>query len=406
MARQPRYGMKSGWDGAGFRVGRVLSWILTAVAVTPLGLGAQTLAERCGEVPTDAPPQAPGRWLPWSENSFAGREPMTEYGPILHRLSEFAEPFRRASVLDPPPGVEVRPHRVIWGEGPPELGPPLPRSTLLIQVFHPTVQQAGEASASIEVMLNTLFPLLYGVGRPIAEDATGPIFVAPEQVGDLAGAPVFWSGRPRDCLVVFKAHDRPLWTPVSRGRFLEALAQDVRGQLTEADSAFREARAEPESGNADREMQEAIRQLRQMDPEAAAELERQFIAMKRELDRQKPALEEEADLAASALGAGVLDQVAKLEAELASMSPGERAAPAYVAGLDASRVSLLSSPGAEGSRALVEANIDYLDADTSLEKVQLLVVELTSSANHAPEETIIAQLRRDVDWNAFWGWVR
>ena len=190
------------------------------------------------------------------------------------------------------------------------------------------------------------------------------------------------------------------------GRFLEALAQDVRDQLTEADSVFREARAEVDSGDADREMQEAIRQLRQMDPEAAAELERQFIAMKRELDRQRPALEKEADLAVSALGAGVLDQLAKLEAELASMSPGERASPAYVAGADASPISLLSSQGAEGARALVEANVAYLDAETPPEKVQLLVVELGSSANHPPEETIIAQLRRDVDWTTFWNWVR
>ena len=124
MARQLRCGTRSGRDGAGFCVGRALWWILAALAVAPLGLGAQTLAERCGEVPTDAPLQTPGRWLPWSEDSFAGREPMTEYGPILHRLSEFAEPFRRASVLDPPPGVEVRPHRVIWGEGPPRARPP------------------------------------------------------------------------------------------------------------------------------------------------------------------------------------------------------------------------------------------------------------------------------------------
>jgi hypothetical protein len=406
MARQFWCGMRSGPDGAGSSVSRALSWILAAVAMAPLGLGAQTLAERCGEVATDAPPQVEGRWLAWSQDGFGGREPRAEYAPILHRLREFAEPFQRASTLDPPPGVEVRPHRVIWGEGPPELGPPFPRSALLIQLFHPTLEQAGEASASIEVMLNTLFPLFYGVAQPIAEDAAGPIFVAPEQVGDLAGAPVFWSGRPRDCLVVFKAHDRPLWTPVSRGRFLEALARDLRHQLAEADSVFREGRVEAESGDADREMQEAIRQLRQIDPEAAAELERQVEAMKREMERRKPALEEEMDDAASALGAGVLDQVAKLEAELASMSPGERASPAYVAGVDASPISLLSSQGAEGARALVEANVAYLDADTPPEEVQLLVVELGSSASHAPEETIIAQLRMDVDWTAFWDWVR
>ena len=281
----------------------------------------------------------------------------------------------------------------------------------MIQLFHPTVRQAGEASATIEVLLNTLFPLMYGTGQPIAQDATGPIFLAPERVGDLGGAPVFWSGRPRDCLVVFQAHDRPLWTPVSRGRFLEALAGDVRHQLVEADHALREALAESESDEAesdeaDREMQEAIRQLRLIDPEAAAEMERQLNAMKLEIQRQKSTLEQPENLAGSAVQNGLLEQVAKLEAELAAMTPGQRASPAYVAGMDASRLSLLSSKGAQGSRLLVAPNTAYLDAEAPPEKIQLLVVELRSSANHAPEKNIIARLRDDVDWAAFWDWIR
>ena len=406
MARLPNRKVMPRKAEAGSGVGPAVAWILAALAVTPLGLGAQTLAERCGEVAANAPSEVPGRWLPWEEDNVVKPGPGVDYAPLFERLGEFAEPFLRAPALDPPPGVEVRAHRVVWGEGPPELGPPLPRSALLIQVFHPTYQQAGEASASIQVIPNTLFPLLYGTGRPIAEDGAGKIFMAPERVGDLAGAPVFWSGRPRDCLVVFKGHDRPLWTPVSRGRYLEALVLGVRTQVAQADSAFRQERTEAESGDMDQEMREAIRQLRQIDPEAAAEMERQVAAMKREMERQRPGLEAEADAAALNFGAGVLEEVGKLEAELASMTPAERASPAYVGGIGGSKVSLLSAEGAAGSRVLVAPNVAYLDAEAPAEDVQLLVVELRSSADHAPEKNIIVRLRQEVDWAAFWDWVR
>ncbi len=139
---------------------------------------------------------------------------------MLARLTEFAAPFRRARVLDPLPGVEVRPHRVIWGPGPPELGPPLLRSELRLQVFHPTVEKAGEASASIRVVLNSLWPLTYGSGQPLTEDDEGPIFIEPRLMGEIVGAPLLYTGELDYCVVVFKAYDRPLWKPVSRGRYL------------------------------------------------------------------------------------------------------------------------------------------------------------------------------------------
>jgi len=155
-------------------------------------------------------------------------------------------------------------------------------------------------------------------------------------------------------------------------------------------------------------MQEAIRRLREMDPKAAAEMERQLEQMSRAMARQRPGLEREAESVAAQVGKGLSGQISKLRAELDAMSPSERAAPAFVGGADAPRgsLTLLSSPGSLGSRALVAENLEYFDSDAADDRPQLLIVELRSSADHAPEQTIIVGLREAVDWGAFWAWVR
>lgn len=382
-----------------------LGWTVVAGAV-PVSLGAQGFSQQCGEILPQEAGQARGRWLDWSEDSFAGNEPLPEYRPILKRLRDFAEPFSRAAVLDPPPSVEIRPHRVIWGATPVELGSPFPRATLLIQVFHPSVQEAGEASAAVRVELNSLFPLFYGLGQPIAEDVDGPIFVAPEQVGTVAGAPVFSSGRPRDCIIVFSAHARPLWTPVSQGRYLQALVASLRNDMTMGDSVLASGKGEGWGEYPAGELQEAIRQLRALDPKAAAEMERMAAEIREEMEGRRATQEMDAGAEAEETVSGFPVQLGRIEAELESMNADDRQAPAYVAGLGGSEVSLLSSPGAPGSRALVAANSDYFDARTSQGRPQLIVVEMASAAAHAPEQTIIARLWQDVDWSRFWQWVR
>lgn len=379
--------------------------IVLALSLFPSALWAQGLSDRCGAVVSNAPAELPGRWLDWLEDSFAGKGRRPEYGPILGRLTGFAGPFMDAEVLTPPPGVEVRPHRVIWGEGPPELGSPFPRNTLLIQVFHPSVPEAGEASATIKVEMNSPFPLFYGVGQPITSDDEGPIFLEPDLAGDLAGAPVFSSGRPRDCLIVFKGHDRPLWIPVSRGRYLEALIGGVRHQVSQADSVVG-GMPKKEAGDVfDKDLAEAIRQLRAIDPKAAAEMERRAAEMRSQIETAKPGVVEEAEGVGAEVLGGFTEQIGVLEAELAGMSPAERASQAYVAGLGGSKASLLSSPSAPGSRPLVAPNLGYFDGGASLDEVQLLVVEMASGADHAPERTIIARLWQEVDWGRFRDWV-
>ena len=363
-------------------------------------LAAQTLSEACGALTGPATPESAGRWLDWTEDHLGWREPPPNLEPLLDRLTGLAEPFRRAPVLNPPRGVEVRPHRTIWGPGPAELGPPLPRATLVIQVFHPTVAQAGEASATLRVHVNSLFPLTYGVGRPLAEDTDGVMFPEPVLVGRVGGAPVYWADPGTDCLVAFKKAGRPLWLPVSRGRYLEALVASLERSFAEADSAFMAAEVDP---GADKEMEEAMRRLREMDPTAAAELERQMAEMKRTMAAARSGLD---GSDGSVVSRELRSKVGELKRELESLGPAGREAPAWIGGAHASQVSLLSAPGDDGARRLVAPNLDYLDGEAPPDEIQLLVVELDTGADHAPEMAIVALLREQLDWGVFRSLVR
>jgi len=58
-----------------------------------------------------------------------------------------------------------------------------------------------------------------------------------------------------------------------------------------------------------------------------------------------------------------------------------------------------------GSRALVAPADDYFSSSSDLAKAQLLAIQFSSGANHAPETVMITRLRKDMDWQQFWRFV-
>jgi hypothetical protein len=162
----------------------------------------------------------------------------------------------------------------------------------------------------------------------------------------------------------------------------------------EANSDIGGAQSEPPAID-DEAVQAMIRQLRTTDPEAADKLERDMAAMKEELARQTREVGSEVAEANSA----VAKLIAELEAELAAMSPTERARQAYVTG-EMSGSSVLAKPEAEGARALVAPNPAYFDAEADPWDFQLIAVGLRNGADHPPETTIIRSVRLGLDWEA------
>ncbi len=121
--------------------------------------------------------------------------------------------------------------------------------------------------------------------------------------------------------------------------------------------------------------------------------------------QQSGGMQAAAEESESVMGAGVMAVIAQLAAELAAMTSAERAAQAYVAGLDASNVSLLSSSASPGARPLVAPDLAYFDATASSDRPQLLVVRM-GGVSHSPEGTILPRLWMELDWSTFWVWVR
>ena len=394
-----------------FDVGRLILSALALVVVIcgPVSFAsAVSMEEACGDTNSNMTAYSQGRWLPWSADNLDQEGLDTTLIDSQHKLlTELAEPFMRLSVLNPPQGVEARPHRRIGIKS--SMGEPVPGAELMIQIFHPTYEQAGEATAGIKVFVNNLFPLFFGIGGGEIKDDMGSMFLEPIRVGELGDADVYWSERPRDCMVVFKAHQKSLWKPVSQERYLLSQIQLMEHKIEDARSDFiagRNAKAAKSNGSMDMAQQEElIRQMQAINPEAAKDMEKQFAAMRQMVKKESPGFQSEADREFDRMGESLFPEIGKFKAELAAMTPAQRKAPAYLAGIHGSKSTLLSRPDDLGARPLVAPAADYFSKQTQQSNVQLLVIEFNSSADHPPETAINTRLRKELNWRQFWQFV-
>ena len=384
--------------------GMVCLWLGVVLCGVASVARAMSMEEACGHADDSLAAYSQGRWLPWPEDTL-DQEGLDAALIDSQRtlLTELAGPFMRLDALNPPRGVEARPHRIVGTRQ--SMGEPAAGATLMIQIFHPTVAQAEEASAGANVFVNRIFPLFYGIGGGEIKDDEGPMFPELIRVGELGGADVYWSGRARDCLVVFKAHSGLLWKPVSQERYLRAQIQSLEQKAGDARRKFlaarREQAAKPDD-SLDMAQQEAlIRQLRATDPAAAQEMEKQFSDMRRMMKKESPGFQSEADREFNRMGESLFPEIGKFKAELAAMTPAQRKAPAYLGGLHGSRTTLLSRSDDPGARPLVAPAVDYFAGKTNPSDVQLLVIEFHSSADHPPETALITRLRKELDWRQF-----
>ncbi len=365
----------------------------TVGLLAPGIVSGQTVAEVCGDTPAPAPGLEAGRWLTWAAGDRDVIDvPSSVAERIFGRLGDMLDLFRAVPGLQPPLGVELRPTSMVRSAARDGGRHGIVHSSLIVQVFHPSVQVAGEASASIWVEVNSLTHLFYDAAGPLIEDDTGPIFIEPALVGEVAGHPLYQT-RITTCVAVLKAHSEPLWLPVSQERMLRAQIADLRSTAHEADSAVSAGLSEQQE--ADKEMQEVIRRLRETDPAAAEKLERELAAVKQEVARNL----EQTEGGFSKMNESVGTWIGDLEQQLAALSPAERARQAYVTG-GGSVLNLLADPSEQGARALVAPNPTFFDLEQDPTAFQLLTVRMRNGADHPPETTIIESVRRGLDWEA------
>lgn len=305
----------------------VLSLTMEFAGITVLPGAGRAVAGPPVRVSQDAAHARPGFWRPPDVDSrhAAGWGLDAAQTKVIHdKLQRIAEVIREAPVLKSPVGFEVRAFQGIaladGEQGKKPSGRKPPRSALFIKLYDyvqtcPTcpIEPVVETGAWITVTVNTIGGFYDLPQKPFAKDAAGPMYLAPRQVGELRGFPLFQANpakAPR--FVVAGDATRPIWLPVSQERY-------IRSEIALWEGVA--AAAKPPQD---------------------------------QISRRK---------------------IAELTAELEDLTAAERAAPATLAKDRATRPSGLGPSGAQGARAIVSTNPAFFDPSRPATDFQLVVVE-------------------------------
>ncbi len=256
----------------------------------------------------------------------------------------------------------------------------------------------GEANSSFRIDVNVGAPAallrhpLWYEGLWTADGRA--ICFAPARTGTIAGRPL-WDDRS----LVFTRGDLPPWVPVSREEYLTAL-------IANRDSVARASAASVSEGNSDRawrewvaqrpqrlaEIEKTVAALRKAAPAQAEKTRADMLKMDRGIEAQ---LKSQVGTFSSSGSDTLARSVAAMRAELAAMSPAERASPAWrgVAELD----SGLLPAGADGARMLCAANPALLDRSRPVTDLQVLDVDAEFSGDAVGDARVRALLQT-ADW--------
>jgi len=355
-------------------------------------------------------PDKVGKWHPGGISVDDGEA----YGPaeqehniFLQKLQKLVAVFREAKTLKPPVGVEAGSGVGInWGfswnldETNPRPDVPV-KGHVSISLSPYIINAVGRLDvdsgnpASLWIFVNDLEHIFtgtretgkevwedgYGISSNTSmEDEQGSFFYAPQAAGVLQGRPLY------DCdAVVFTKIQKPPWIPVTRERFLRHAM----------DWAQKSAKAEQEMLN------EQKRSLAQLDKADREEMEQRLNQNR--LQSKQTAADHPGWLR---MLPG--EYLKALKAELASLTPQERASQAYLGdwktGLRAS--GLVESNEAE-ARPVVSVNPEFFNKSLPRAAFQSIVVIGLGSAEEArrhskkpdPAQLRILELKDALDWN-------
>ncbi len=358
-----------------------LAGVLTLV---PARLPAQKMFSSGHHVPDKV-----GAWRPFvddywtSQNSREVREKYrltaAQVQALAEKLVRISNVFRAAKSLNPPMGFVVEPWRYVgeaqFGDPP---GGPVPlhlhlrlREYLLwCETCEP--KPIGEPSHYINVWVNSIGAALRE--RQLnREDEQGPIFYAPWDDGEVAGYPRFDNG-----VIIVTNIKRPLWVPVSQERYIRMDIRDRTAEFQQLRRVWAEGSPYEQflKGHEKRlrEIEEAYQGSKKyVDPKLAEEYRAQAIEsedyaleeLKKSESEWRADVERRTNHYEQAIHA--------LEAELASLSPADRAAPAHYDTNSRRRPSRLVDPGTPGVQRIVGPNKDFFDPQRPL-ATQLIVV--------------------------------
>ena len=288
----------------------------------------------------------PGKWRPWAFN-FSSSDlkilgfTLADGRTFATRLRQIAEIFRTSPVWTPPMGVDPSLTGGMFGPGEyPPYAKKLPYRPIggyimmgsfeHYEVIRTTGGQeqreryVGDETPHIMFHVNWL---PRGAGVNSLTDDDGVLSEQPVRTADIGGFPTYGD------LLVITTNGRPIWTPVSRERFLKAFIAKRRPDAANAETYIAdqqkqyEAFVAPEAASARQAKYKAAIDKYASKGAAAVEHERRYWER------------DEADMLArlrrgashdpkdSAI-AGVIADVKAAEEQLAAMPPAERGGPA------------------------------------------------------------------------------
>jgi hypothetical protein len=347
-----------------------------------------------------------GKWKPLTMDLECCRQDykltQREFATYMEKLKRLAGITRELKVLSPPLGVEA--HNSLSIPSPPYSGVQKPRSYIpvvglvrLILVPYFASEDGGidldpDNGAWLTFYINDLVHIFRGerythkgvvedwLGSgepPEMEDEQGLYFLAPKVVGDLQGFPIYDTAA-----VIFVKSQKPLWVPVSQERFLRHALRRAQELLETQKEELRKAM----EGAPPDVVREAEQARREGDATTRASLAETpgFIRFLR------------------------ADYVKALTQELASLSPAERAAPAYYSPdwKTTRRPSGLLDPAAPQAQPVVSPNPDFFNPALPRTATQVIVMLGISGRERPPAHLEKAnpavarrfEVRETLDW--------
>jgi len=338
-------------------------------------------------------PNEPGKWKPWTFINLSSSDlkllgfTLPEARAFEARLKQIAEIFRTSPVWNPPMGVD--PALTGMALGPPAYFPyakmlknqPIVGYIMMGSFEHYEVirttggQEKREHYIGDETM-HVMFDvnsLPRGAGVNSLTDDDGGLYEQPVRTADIGGFPTYGD------LMVITTNGRPIWTPISRERFLKAFIAKRRPDVANAEKSIAdeqkkyEAFVAPEATAARQAKYKAEIDKMASKGAAAVEHERRYWA--RDEAETLAGLKRGASHDPDSPFGGVIALVKAAEEQLAAMPPAERSEPAcFLEARNDRTKSGLVAAGTPTCVPLVTQNPNFFDPQLPRSMPQIIVV--------------------------------
>jgi hypothetical protein len=319
--------------------------------------------------------------------------------------------YCRTPLLNPPRGFDVI-HAINSDARSTPRGWPIPVHTGIILVGYDSSRRLpsgrfasnGEGPVLGGLSMNSIDCGLTSAEKDFGRDEMSSFYYMPEQKGTVHGWPQFGG------VVFMSRRTQPHWLPVSAERVLKVQIAKARKTLEDVSAGSpQSAYAQWLSGRDKRlrDEQAAHDQMAKINKQQADAMLAQMIENDKKTEKMLAAMAQQGgdlNTMAGQAQANTSKTLQELEARLNSLSPAQRAAPAYVyQGADgAFPVGQVVPPGTPGGVAIVYPNPDFYNKSLPAWEAQSLCVGVSTGPNSQRDRLYptIVGIWNSLDWDA------